>query len=61
MLIILLILVLKLEINGGEVIAQGSSKEISENKDSITGKYLSNKFKINVPQKKEGWQKMEDF
>ena len=45
---------------GGEVIAQGTSKEISENKNSITGKYLSNKFKINVPQK-EGWQKMDDF
>ena len=38
--------------NGGEVVAQGTSQEISENKNSITGKYLSNKLKINVPQKR---------
>ena len=38
--------------NGGEVVAQGSFKEISLNKNSITGKYLSNKLKINVPQKR---------
>ena len=38
--------------NGGEVVAQGSFKEISQNKNSITGKYLSNKLKINVPQKR---------
>ena len=38
--------------NGGEVVAQGSFKEISENNNSITGKYLSNKFKINVPKKR---------
>ena len=28
---------------GGEVVAQGTFKEISQNKNSITGKYLSNK------------------
>ncbi len=38
--------------NGGEVVAQGSFKDITQNKNSITGKYLSNKFKINVPQKR---------
>ena len=38
--------------NGGEIVAQGSFKEISQNKNSITGKYLSNKLKINVPQKR---------
>ena len=27
--------------NGGEIVAQGSFKEISQNKNSITGKYLS--------------------
>jgi excinuclease ABC subunit A len=37
---------------GGEVVAQGYFKEICNNKDSITGKYLSNKFKINVPTKR---------
>ena len=38
--------------NGGEVVAQGSIKEITQNKDSITGKYLSNNLKINVPNKR---------
>ena len=37
---------------GGEIIAQGSIKEISETQNSITGKYLSNKFKISVPSKR---------
>ena len=37
---------------GGEVVAAGSIKEISQNQNSITGKYLSNKFKINVPSKR---------
>ena len=38
--------------NGGQIVAQGSFKEISQNKNSITGKYLSNKLKIHVPQKR---------
>jgi excinuclease ABC subunit A len=38
--------------NGGEVVAQGTFKEISQNKNSITGKYLSKKLKINIPQKR---------
>ncbi len=38
--------------NGGQVVAQGSFKEISQNKNSITGKYLSNKLKINIPTKR---------
>ena len=37
---------------GGEVVAQGTFQEICNNKDSITGKYLSNKLKINVPTKR---------
>ncbi len=37
---------------GGEIVAQGSLKDISQNKNSITGKYLSNKLKINIPQKR---------
>ena len=37
---------------GGEVVASGSIKEISQNQNSITGKYLSKKFKINVPSKR---------
>ena len=37
---------------GGEVIAQGSLNDICKNEKSITGKYLSNKFKINIPSKR---------
>ena len=37
---------------GGEVIAQGTIKDITANKESITGKYLSNKFRIDVPKKR---------
>ena len=37
---------------GGQVVAEGTIDEIIKNKDSITGKYLSNKFKINVPTKR---------
>ena len=34
---------------GGEVIAQGSYKDILNNNDSITGRYLSNKSFIPIP------------
>jgi excinuclease ABC subunit A len=36
-------------INGGEVIAQGTYKDILENKKSITGQYLSHKKFIQIP------------
>ncbi len=35
--------------NGGRVIAQGPFQEIKKNNNSITGQYLSNKKKIEVP------------
>ena len=35
--------------NGGQVIAQGTYDEIKNNKNSITGQYLSNKKRIEVP------------
>jgi excinuclease ABC subunit A len=35
--------------NGGQVIAQGTCDEIKKNKNSITGQYLSNKKRIEVP------------
>ncbi len=38
--------------NGGQVVAQGGIKDITQNKLSITGKYLSNKFRIEVPKKR---------
>ncbi len=36
--------------HGGEVIAVGTPKQIKKNKDSITGKYLSGKLKIEIPE-----------
>ncbi|MEJ7861480.1 MAG: excinuclease ABC subunit UvrA [Pyrinomonadaceae bacterium] len=36
--------------HGGEVVAVGTPKEIIKNKNSLTGKYLSGKLKIEVPQ-----------
>ena len=38
--------------NGGQVVAEGSFKDITQNKNSITGKYLSNKLRIEVPKKR---------
>lgn len=36
--------------HGGEVVAAGTVKEIMKNKDSITGKYLSGKLQVPVPE-----------
>ena len=38
--------------HGGEVIAQGTAKDIMKCKESITGQYLSGKIKIPVPDKR---------
>ena len=35
--------------NGGQITAQGNYEEIKKNKNSITGQYLSNKKKIEIP------------
>lgn len=37
---------------GGEVVAIGTADEISKNKNSITGQYLSGKLRIAVPEKR---------
>lgn len=39
-------------VHGGHVIAKGTYQELAENKDSLTGKYLSGKLKIEVPKKR---------
>ncbi len=36
--------------HGGEIIAVGTPKQIEKNKNSLTGKYLSGKLKIEVPE-----------
>lgn len=47
--------------HGGEVVAQGTAKEIMKNKNSITGAYLSGRMKIPVPEERKqptGWLKV---
>ncbi|MCX8582550.1 excinuclease ABC subunit UvrA [Gilliamella sp. B3367] len=39
-------------VHGGEVVAQGTPKQIMANKNSLTGKYLSGKEKIEIPAKR---------
>ncbi|MCH7850676.1 MAG: excinuclease ABC subunit UvrA [Nanoarchaeota archaeon] len=39
-------------IHGGEIVAKGTPEEIINNKNSLTGKYLSGELKIALPQKR---------
>ncbi len=39
-------------IHGGEIVAAGTPKEVMENDNSLTGKYLGGKLKIEVPKKR---------
>ena len=39
-------------VRGGEVVAAGKYKEITANKDSLTGQYLSGKKQITIPKKR---------
>ena len=39
-------------LNGGEIVACGTPKEVMENPNSLTGKYLTGKEKIEVPKKR---------
>ena len=40
-------------IHGGYLVAEGNFEEITKNKKSITGQYLSKKLKIDIPKKRE--------
>lgn len=42
----------KAGLHGGEVVACGTPKEVMNNKDSITGKYLTGELGIDVPKKR---------
>ena len=42
----------KAGIHGGEIVAQGTCEEIMKSPNSITGKYLSGEYKIDVPNKR---------
>ncbi|RKF14560.1 excinuclease ABC subunit UvrA [Alginatibacterium sediminis] len=50
-------------VHGGEIIAQGSLKQILKSKDSLTGQYLSGKRKIALPSKRnkadKGWLELK--
>lgn len=41
-------------INGGHVVAAGTVEEIKNNDNSLTGKYLSRKMKIEIPKNRRG-------
>ena len=38
--------------NGGEIVAEGTVEEVMNNKDSLTGAYLSGRRKIEIPKKR---------
>ena len=38
--------------HGGEVMAYGTPKEVMKNKNSLTGKYLTGEYKIDIPEKR---------
>ena len=45
-------------IHGGEIVAEGTAQEIMENRDSITGAYLSGRIRIPLPEERReptGW------
>ena len=44
-------------VNGGEVVAAGTPQEVAANEQSITGRYLSGKEKIDIPKKRRAIEK----
>lgn len=42
---------------GGEIVAHGTPKEVMENSQSLTGKYLKGELKIEVPSSRRSWNK----
>ena len=42
---------------GGEIVAHGTPKEVMENSQSLTGKYLKGELKIEVPNSRRSWDK----
>jgi len=47
----------KAGIHGGEIVAQGTVNDLIENKNSITGKFLSKEMQIEVPTKRRAIEK----
>ena len=48
-------------VHGGEIVAQGTPKQIISNQDSITGRYLSGKDEIVVPKQRQQVNKEKIF
>ncbi|UYZ84795.1 excinuclease ABC subunit UvrA [Entomomonas sp. E2T0] len=48
-------------VHGGQIVAKGSPKEVMANPDSLTGKYLSGKLKIEVPKKRTAYNKKKEL
>ena len=44
--------------HGGEIIALGTPEDIIKNENSITGKYLSGKLKVKIPEKRRKFDKV---
>jgi excinuclease ABC subunit A len=44
-------------VHGGQIVAQGTAAEVMAHPDSLTGKYLSGRVKIAVPEKRTPWDK----
>ena len=42
---------------GGEIVAHGTPKEVMENKNSLTGKYLKGELKIEIPSNRRSWER----
>ena len=39
-------------VHGGQIVAQGTPQQVAANKNSLTGQFLSGRFKIRVPQQR---------
>ena len=48
-------------VHGGNILAQGTAEEIKKSPDSITGKYLSGRAKIPVPEKRRKFIKSKNI
>lgn len=44
-------------VHGGEVVAQGTPKQVMKNPNSLTGQYLSGKKQIAIPKERTAWSK----
>lgn len=48
-------------VHGGEIVAQGTPKEIMANKASLTGQYLSGQLKIAIPEQRTAYNKKQEL